>query len=853
MRRLLFNDGWTCRPRADRFAELGGTAAEPTPVTLPHDAMIGTARSAEAGPANAYFPGGAWEYQCTLEVAPEDGAAGRTTLLEFEGVYRDAVVSVNGAIAARRPYGYSGFLVPIDHLLQPGENTIKVEATAHQDSRWYSGAGIYRNVWLLQGGPVHLVPDRIEVLTPEVGADGATVTVAATVRNTRPTTAVTTLFVELIDPAGAVAATVDAPVTVFAGQSVTSRQRLHLDAPQRWGPDHPSLYSCRLTLTASGGQDIAPATGSSHQNEEPSVPVAGTSRSQQDPATRTQVLDEDTSTFGIRSLALDARHGLRINGESVLLRGACVHHDNGPLGAATIDRADERRVELLKAAGFNALRSAHNPMSRAMLDACDRLGMLVMDETFDVWAQSKTSDDYSLRFDDWWEADVEAMVRRDVNHPSVVMYSIGNEIPDGSTPTGLQRGRALAEKVRALDPSRYVTQAVSGMLVAGPGVIAEIREIAAARMVDDETGVNTAIMNLGELMNEAMRSPAVDERTVEAFSHVDVAGYNYMDTRFAMDAERHPHRVMVGSETHPDRIDVGWSEVTQHPSVIGDFTWTGWDYLGEAGIGRTTHGDPNEAGALFMSAFHGDFPWVTAHCGDIDITGHRRPQSYYREIVFGLRSDPYVAVQRPEHHGRTIVHSSPWSWTDVISSWSWPDHEGAPVVIEVYAAADEVELLVNGRSLGRQPTGAEHRFRAEFEAVCEPGELVAVAWREAEEVGRTQLRSASGAVLLAAAADRTEIAAGTSDLAYIDIALTDATGTLFTTVDRPVTVDVDGPGALQGLASGRPDTDEAFTASTCTTHHGRALAVIRPTATGAITVRLRADGCEPVELPIDVG
>ncbi len=385
--------------------------------------------------------------------------------------------------------------------------------------------------------------------------------------------------------------------------------------PARWGPDDPNLYSCRVTLGVGD-----------------------------------EVVDDDRTTFGIRTLALDARHGLRVNGEPVLLRGACVHHDNGPIGAATIGRAEERRVELLKAAGFNAIRSAHNPLSPAMLDACDRLGMLVMDETFDIWAQTKTADDYALRFEDCWEADVEAMVRKDVNHPSVVLYSIGNEIPDGSTATGLQRSRALAEKVRALDPTRYVTQAVTGMLVAGSAIIQEIGAIAAAHNVDEETGVNTAALNLGELMDQAMTAPVVGEKTEEAFAHLDVAGYNYMYTRFEVDGAAYPNRVIVATETHPTTVDRGWAGVTDHPQVIGDFTWTGWDYLGEAGIGRTAYGEA--VGGLGMSAFHGDFPWAVAGCGDLDITGHRRPQSYYREIVFGLRTDPYVAVLRPEHHGQ---------------------------------------------------------------------------------------------------------------------------------------------------------------------------------------------------------
>jgi len=615
------------------------------------------------------------------------------------------------------------------------------------------------------------------------------------------------LRVELLDADGAVVTTESAPVTVLAGHNAVARRRLFVANPRRWGPDDPYLYSCRLTLAVDD-----------------------------------ETLDQEVVSFGIRSLALDSKRGLRINGEPVLLRGACIHHDNGVIGAATIARAEERRVELLKAAGFNAIRSAHNPASRALLDACDRLGMLVMDETFDMWTQTKSDDDYALRFANWWEADVEAMVRRDVNHPSVVMYSVGNEITDGSTATGIQVARALAERVRVLDPTRFVAQGVSGFLVAGSDLLGEFGKFASEADVDDETGVNTAITNLGDMMVEVMRSPIVGEKTAEAYSHLDVCGYNYMESRFAMDAELFPNRVIAATESHPSRIDFCWNGVTDNTNVIGDFTWTGWDYLGEAGIGRVGYGA--ERNDLGMQAFLGEWPWLTAWCGDVDITGHRRPQSYYREIVWGLRTDPYIAVRRPEHHGDVIVHSSPWGWSDVVGSWSWPDHIGRPTVIEVYADADEVELLLNGRSLGKAPAGRAHRYRAEFEVAYEPGELVAVARRDGDEIGRTSLVSANGPVELAVDVDRAEIIANPSDLAYVAITLVDDAGALCNTLDREVTVTVDGPGGLQGLGSANPVTEERFTESTCTTFDGRALAVIRPTGVGTITVTVAADGCE---------
>jgi beta-galactosidase len=306
--------------------------------------------------------------------------------------------------------------------------------------------------------------------------------------------------------------------------------------------------------------------------------------------------------------------------------------------------------------------------------------------------------------------------------------------------------------------------------------------------------------------------------------------------------------VIVGSETHPAAIDTGWAAVRRYPYVIGDFTWTGWDYLGEAGIGRTVYGQPD--GTPGIQSFLGEYPWRTAWCGDIDITGHRRPQSYYREIVFGLRTDPYLAVQRPEHHG-AVAAGTPWSWTDVVSSWSWAGHENAPVTVEVYADADEVELLVNGRSVGRQPSGEKHRYKSAFETSYQPGLLEAVTWRDGAEIGSTAIRSAAAPVLLRAETDRAVIAGDPQDLAFVNLSLVDADGALHLSCDREIEVEVDGPGVLQALGSANPATEEVFTGTSCTTFDGRALAIVRPTGQGRITLRATAEGCEPQQVEID--
>ena len=799
MRRIPFTRGWETRPHANFYAEMVGAAAPWQAITLPHDASLGRQRDASHGAGAGYVPGGVYEYRTTL-TAPED-YRGKRVLLDFEGVYRSAMVYVNGALAGQWATGYTGFPVDLDdHLLFGADNEIRVVCRAHRDSRWYSGAGIHRPVHLVVAELVHIALDGVRVVTTDVDERYATVEVATTVEHDGRGLATRALVTEIRDRDGAVVATATSPVTVLPGEPAVVRQRVLLPEPALWSPDSPSLYSASVVLRDGG-----------------------------------TAVDDDTVTFGVRTLSLDPERGLRINGEPVELRGACVHSDNGVLGAATIARSEERRVRLLKEAGFNSLRSAHNPMSRAMLDACDRHGVLVMDELTDVWTESKSDFDAALDFPEWWERDVEAMVRKDGNHPSVVFYSIGNEIPEVSKPHGALWSRRLAEKVRSLDSTRFVTNGINAML-------SVIGEAAADR---PQAGINTMLTDMGAFMDDLSRSDLVATRTAEPYDVLDAAGMNYMEARYEIDRELFPRRVIVGSETFPGKIDRLWRLVRDNPHVIGDFTWTGWDYLGEAGVGRVTTADDPTAGQ-----FGAPYPWLLAHVGDIDITGHRRPASYYREIVFGLRRDPYVAVLRPELHGRELS-ATPWAWSDTVGSWSWAGAEGKPVTVEVYSDADEVELLLDGASLGTAKTGEANRFRAEFEVTYVPGELSAVARTAGAETGRFSLRSATGQVALAAAADREVVRADDTDLAHVVLTLQDTAGVVALGADREVTVAIDGPGVLQGLGSARPATEDSYLDDVSTTFDGRALAVVRPTGPGTITLTATAPGCEPVTTTIE--
>lgn len=803
LRTTSFTDGWSYRTPLGPFAAAGDDAVAATPVRLPHDALRDAERSpgAPSKGGAAYAPAGAYTYLKDFDVPPD--WAGKVVRLEIQGAYRRAMVFLNDEFAGNRADGFARFFVDLTPYLRFGaSNTVRIEVRSGEDSRWYAGAGLHRPVLLHVDEAVHIVPDGVRVTTVRVEDDQAVLEVATTVTNLGMTTAQVDVSTSVAGPDGSPVEGDQTPLTLAPGRTSVVRQRLYIQQPELWSVDTPALYSVHTRL----GDDT------------PGVIVAA----------------------GIRTVTVDPTKGLRINGKEVLLRGACIHSDNGPLGSASIARAEERRIQLLKDAGFNAIRAAHNPASPSMLDACDRLGMLVIDEAFDMWTRGKTNYDYAAEFPQWWAADLESMVTKDVNHPSVIMYSIGNEIIEVGTPHGAAWARDLAEHVRALDPTRLVTNGVNAFLA----VIDELAEILA-----EDQGLNELMGDMGGGMNALSTSDAVTRRTAESSSVLDVLGLNYAEGRYTTDAELFPHRVLFGSETFPTQIGGLWPLVVANPNVIGDFTWTGWDYLGEVGIGATAYAeDP-----LAVAALEREYPYLTAWSGDLDITGHRRPASFYREIVFGLRSEPYIAVLRPERHGQTISMQSPWAWSDSVSSWTWPGFEGAPVTVEVYADADEVALLHGGTEIARGAVGGVRPLLATLETVYQPGELTAVAYRDGTETGRTSLASAAGTTLLTASVDRASIRADDTDLAYIAIELRDAAGVLVTGADTMVRVEVAGAGVLAGLGSGNPTTAERFDATTRTTFDGRALAIVRPTEAGAITVTVSSGDDQVVILEIEAG
>jgi beta-galactosidase len=518
---------------------------------------------------------------------------------------------------------------------------------------------------------------------------------------------------------------------------------------------------------------------------------------------REAMVDLLETPFGIRTIEFTSK-GLFLNGENILLKGGCMHHDNGPLGAAAFDRAEERRVELMKASGFNAIRCAHNPPSPAFLDACDRLGMLVIDEAFDMWRGEKNPEDYHLYFDEWYKKDIQSMILRDRNHPSIMMWSSGNEIPERGEPEGVDLSLKLAELIHSLDPTRPVTSAVNG--------------------------------------------PGPDKDPF--FATLDVAGYNYSygggngrESVLIIDHTRVPGRIMYCSESFPLLSFGAWMDVIDYPFVCGDFVWTGFDYLGEASIGW--RGYPHEGSF---------FPWNHAYCGDIDICGLKRPQSYYRNVLWNTGRLLSIFVKPPEptfEENPNRMDWSKWHWQDVVDRWDWKGWEDDPLGVEVYCAHEEVELLLNGKSFGRQKTSKETQWIARWTVPYIPGELKAIAYSNGDQVDSWKLVTASVPARITLTADRSSIEANGQDLSFIQVELLDAEGNRCATAENLVEFEISGPGILAAVGSSDPMSSESFQQPRRKAYQGRCLVIIRSAKEeGDILLKASADGIPPVSIVI---
>ena len=750
MKRIPWNDGW-------QFSLNGGA---PCSVCLPHDFSLSLPRTAHnpSGRDGGWYAGGVGEYTKTFE-KPE----GERCALVIDGAQGLTEVWINGNRAAFHPYGYSPFAVDLTAFLRAGENTVRIVCNTQMQpaSRWYTGSGLYRGVELATG-PKACIPVwgvYVRTLSIENG--------------------IARMWAQVQAPGGGgcVCAYVRSP----EGNNVLEmRQNVAqgcaeftwgLPANRLWTAETPYLWRFDAFLEGEDGST-----------------------------------DEDSLSFGIRTIAVDPQRGLLINGVPTKLRGGCIHHDNGPLGACAHSDAERRRVALLKAAGFNAIRTAHNPPSTALLQACDDLGMYVMDEAFDCWRHGKRPIETHLVCEDWWERDLTPRLLRDRNHPSVILWSTGNEIPErGGKSFGWNVARSLAQRIRTLD-SRPLSHALCGFW--------------------DDADI------------QRLQDTGADPEGMDAWAHftrpcaetVDIVGYNYLYERVEADHRRFPNRLIAHTETFPEEAAPSWRTVEENDFVVGDFVWTAWDYLGEAGIGHVAYDKDNTAGLM-------PYPWRAANCGDFTLCGRRRPQSYYREIVWGLRKQPYLAALDPRAMGRKRAISL-WGFEDLFEGWTFPGCEGRETEVHVFARADACELFLNGVSLGRRPMDAQ--YRCVFRVTYQPGELRVVAYRAGCAQGEAGFRTAG-----APAALRLGNCWPGQDVSFLTIDVCDANGNLVPYANNLIRVSFTHAQFL-GMGSDQPAGEESYTAQAHRAWRGSVMAVARRGDRPPI-LHAWADGLQPLK------
>jgi beta-galactosidase len=723
----------------------------------------------KGGPATGNVVGGTAWYRKHFKLTSAD--ANKLVAVRFDGVYMNADFWINGHALGNHPYGYTSFEFDLTPFLKPvgQENILAVRVRNEgKNSRWYSGSGIYRHTWLTVTAPLYVPTSGVFVTTPDVSKDKAVVKISSDVRNANPAEADVIVRARVLDARGKTVKMAETKMHLPVNETRQAEQALEIRSPKMWSPDSPELYSATVEIVSAG-----------------------------------KTVDEASTHFGIRKIEVDAEHGFRVNGEMYKLKGGCVHHDNGPLGSAAIDRADERRVELMKENGFNAIRTSHNPPSPAFLDACDRLGMLVIDEAFDCWEKGKNAQDYHLYFDEWSDRDITSMVRRDRNHPSVVFWSIGNEIPEQFGTNAI--AERLREDILSIDSTRPITQAICN--------------------------------DWGQVTRnwDALSDPA--------FVNLDVGGYNYLPEKYASDHARHPERVMMGTESYPKDFFSYWSRVETNSYVIGDFVWTAIDYLGESGIGHSVFTNANR------DSFFMPWPWFNAWCGDIDICGFKKPQSFYRDVVWG-RSKIEIAVHAPIPEGlRERV--SGWGWPDEAQSWNWPGQDGKPLQVAVYSRCDTVRLELNGKVLGEKPVSAATKLTAKFDVPYAPGKLVAIGLVQGNVVAQTALKTSGAPRKIKLIADREKIHADRNDLSYVTVEIQDASGQRVPDAEIPVRFSITGAGELAAQGSSSPNTPASFHVPTRRTFEGRCLAILRPTSgPGKIRLRADAEGLESSQITV---
>ncbi len=689
---------------------------------------------------------------------------GKKVTIYFDGVYTNSDVWINEHYLGNHPYGYTAFYYDLTpYLKQNGENVLAVRVRNEgKNSRWYSGSGIYRHVWLTTTNTTHVEEWGVYITTPEVNTNMASISIQT--KLAADNGASLELRTKILDEKNNIVASAETPVIADKNEQ---DQTVKISHPNLWSPDAPYLYHA-VTDILQGDK----------------------------------IIDHVVTNFGIRSINITADKGFLLNGKPIELRGGCVHHDNGILGSATIDRAEERRVELLKQFGYNAVRTSHNPPSQQFLDACDRLGIIVIDEAFDQWERPKNPQDYHLYFDTCWKKDVDAMVLRDRNHPSVVFWSIGNEINERADASGLAIAKQLRDEVKSLDDTRPVTEAICSFW--------------------DHPGYKW-------------------DTTAAAYALLDVGGYNYQWREYESDHAKYPQRIMMGTESVPQEAWANWQLVELKPYVIGDFVWTAMDYLGETGIGHI------ESDSL--TKFSMTFPWFNAWCGDIDLIGGKKPQSYYRDVVWNRsRLEMLVHAPVPEGHKEAVSY---WGWPDEVSSYTFPGDEGKSFRVNVYTKYPVVRLKLNGKTIAEKNV-SQQDLTASFDVNYQPGVLKAIAIEDGKAVDSVILKTAGKPAAIKLIADRTRIQASPNDLAYVTAAIVDINGDLVPNAIIPLHFNVSGNGEILAAGNANPSDAESFQNPEHKTFQGKCLIIIRSKANpGKITLKAEGESLTTGEVIIE--
>jgi beta-galactosidase len=777
---MLFDDDWKFF-RGDTIGAELPTFDDRTwrAIDLPHDwtienlpnpipgKIIGPFSKESPGTtATAYTIGGTGWYRKTFSLNDADKYS--QSVLNFDGVYMDCDVWLNGKLLGTHPYGYTAFDIDISEALKPAgqSNVIAVKVRNEgKNSRWYSGSGIYRHVWLIQKQAIHIAQNGISITTKNLTPEKATLNLAVLVENTSGKETDVKLIIRLKSPDGKVSQPTETPVIkIQASQEI--KQNIVVPQPNPWSLEKPDLYTAEIQVETKG-----------------------------------RVTDKTSTIFGIRTIHFDAQTGFTLNGKSVLLKGGCLHHDNGFLGSAAIDRAEERRVQLMKMNGFNAIRTAHNPPSKQFLDACDRIGIVVIDEAFDMWERQKNPQDYHRFFNEWWQRDLQSMILRDRNHPSVILWSIGNEINERVDSLGLVIAKKLVAEAKRLDSTRPVTNALCSFY--------------------DHRGYTW-------------------DMTIPAFELLDVGSYNYMWKEYESDHKMFPDRIMIGTESYAKEAFTNWNLVEKNSYIIGDFVWTAMDHLGETGLGNSridSIGKKSRGGLLQP------FPWFNAFAGDIDLIGEKKPQHYYRDVIWKTE-DLQILVHTPVPAGMKEI-TSDWGWPDEIPSWSWQGHEGEMMDIRVFTNYPVIRLELNGKIVAEKEIQAEDKLIANFTVPYTPGILKAMAMKDGKEVAYKQLITTGVPAKIKLTADRNKIRADRNDLSYVKIEITDALGNVVPDATIPVTLKVSGDGEIAGSGNACPYDMESFNNPVCKTYRGQALAILRPLRnkkSGSIALQAEAKG-----------